>query len=280
MDGFSEGAPTTAVLALKPLRQAKSRLRIPDPLRHRLAWTMAVDTLTALTAVLDRTIVIGGQPDLAAALTAAGVAVDVLPEPPTGGMNTALRHGAEVAAMDGAATVLACVGDLPALRAGSVRAVLKAAQPFARSFLADHAGTGTTMLMARGVDLEPRFGPGSARAHRASGAVQIGDRAGEEMIDGAVHDVDTEADLEVARTIGLGRATAQLLDPRTARLADYLPITVADVGSAVTADGRRLGLDPAVCDLGGGDLHPGLRLHAVVSGSDVLSAWPSLPDLK
>ena len=44
--------PVAAVVALKAGEFAKSRLStLPDPLRRRLAWTMAVDTLSALHAV-------------------------------------------------------------------------------------------------------------------------------------------------------------------------------------------------------------------------------------
>ena len=50
MDTSDAVAPAAAVVALKPSEYAKSRLDLPAPLRQRLAWTMALDTLRALAA--------------------------------------------------------------------------------------------------------------------------------------------------------------------------------------------------------------------------------------
>lgn len=41
-----------AVVALKQSPYAKSRLDVPAPLRRRLAWTMALDTLSALASAV------------------------------------------------------------------------------------------------------------------------------------------------------------------------------------------------------------------------------------
>ena len=71
-----------AVVALKPTEFAKSRLgTVPDPLRRRIAWTMAVDTLTALVAAVDRVLVVSDQPSLEARLRRLGLSVAVTPEP-------------------------------------------------------------------------------------------------------------------------------------------------------------------------------------------------------
>jgi 2-phospho-L-lactate guanylyltransferase len=88
-----ERSRTAAVIALKPAEHAKSRLGLPDPLRRRLAWTMALDTLSALSRVMSRVLVVSDQPALEARLRRAGLAVDVIGESGHVGMNPALSHG-------------------------------------------------------------------------------------------------------------------------------------------------------------------------------------------
>ncbi|HYP43682.1 MAG TPA: 2-phospho-L-lactate guanylyltransferase [Propionibacteriaceae bacterium] len=205
-----------AVVALKPIDQAKSRLgTVPDPLRRQLAWTMAVDTLRALSEVVEEVLVVSPQGSLRTALLRDGLDIGVIPEPRPLGMNGALTYGADVLRSYGCDVVLACVADLPALRAQSVRRVLTAAAEWPRSFLADASGVGTTMLIAQGMQaggaLDPHFQGHSAVAHTASGAVSLTD----ELLGGAMpdarQDVDTEADLRAATALGPGRATAALL---------------------------------------------------------------------
>jgi 2-phospho-L-lactate guanylyltransferase len=71
--------------------------------------------------------------------------------------------------------------------------------------VADAHGTGTTLLTAAGTELAPRFGAGSADAHRAGGAVPlVGNWPG------LVRDVDTEDDLRAALQLGAGRQTTDL----------------------------------------------------------------------
>ena len=140
---------------------------VPDPLRRRSAWTMAVDTLRALTAVLP-VIVISNQPELAARLSREQISARVLAEPVVAGMNAALRHGEKAAAMAGFSSTLACVGDLPALRPDSIRAVLAAA--------INAGGHSSQMPPVRGrrcsspadTELEPHFQGRSAAGHRES----------------------------------------------------------------------------------------------------------------
>jgi 2-phospho-L-lactate guanylyltransferase len=125
--------------------------------------------------------------------------------------------------------VLACVGDLPALRAESVRAVIAAANDHgspvaARHFLADASGHGTTMLLAAGTWLDPRFGDGSAAAHRASGAIELSDAKLDQPVPDARADVDVVADLDAVVRLGVGQASNDVLgsEPicrRTGRLA-------------------------------------------------------------
>src|SRR5829696_810812 len=262
------------LVALKRSDVAKSRLAsVPAPLRRRLAWTMAVDTLRALTAVLP-VIVISNQPALAARLNREQISARVLAEPVTAGMNTALRHGEKAAAAAGSSATLACVGDLPALRPASVRAVLAAAVKPGRAFVADASGTGTTMLIAAGTELDPQFQGRSAAGHRESGAVALSAAELGGPLADARRDVDSEVDLYDAYFLGMGSATAKLFDQR-GQPGRY-ELSMMDERSdemqyAVTADGDRL-IMPADA-LSERSTSPGQRLHAVVNDNWVLSVW-------
>jgi 2-phospho-L-lactate/phosphoenolpyruvate guanylyltransferase len=91
------------------------------------------------------------------------------------------------------------------LRPDELAAALAAAERAPRCFVADAHGTGTTLLTAMRTGLRPAFGPGSAAAHRAGGAVELtGDWPG------LVRDVDTEADLRAALRLGIGPRTRGL----------------------------------------------------------------------
>ncbi len=261
------------MVALKSLYRAKSRLAgIADPLRRRLAWTMAADTLEALVGVLDVVVVISDEPSLQGQLAAEGIAARVVPEVSAGGMNSALAHGEQVLHGDGVELVLACVADLPALHPSTVSAVIAAAAAHPRSFVADATGVGTTMLLARGVSLDPRFQGRSAAAHRASGAFALGPPeiggAGD-----ARRDVDTVVDLHAAAVLGLGSRTRPLLDPATGRLGTHQVITTAGPGQVITGTGIRLPLPDAALPSWFGTLRPGQRLHAALAGDRVLAAW-------
>jgi 2-phospho-L-lactate/phosphoenolpyruvate guanylyltransferase len=270
---------TAAVLALKPIEYAKSRLAVPDPLRRRLAWTMALDTLSALRHVLPHVLVVSDQPALEARLRQAGLAVEVISESGHVGMNSALGRGALILRTQGFSSVLACVGDLPALRPESVARILAASRSHPRSFVADASGIGTTMLVAHDVALAPQFQGRSAAAHHASGAVGLAAEAIGSPVADARRDVDTEADLAAAIGLGVGPATSALIDHERGRLGRYELITATKWRNsegdqlAVTPTGRRIVLPDDA--LRGGLRHAqlGQRLHAVEADGRVLSVW-------
>jgi len=279
MDTLETDHRTGAIVALKPGEHAKSRLELPAPLRQRLAWTMALDTLRALAEALPVVMVVSAEPALASRLARAGIRAEVVPEPPQPGMNAALAYGAGRLRAAGIARVLACVGDLPALRAASVRRVVEASRAFPRAFLPDASGVGTTMVIAHSTELEPHFQGRSAARHRATGAVALTD----EMLGGPLADarcdVDNEVDLGTVIDLGVGPHTAALLDRRTAQLGRYQQITATGWVDghghqvAVTAAGRRLALPRHVLADGLRQARSGQRLHAVTSADQVLSAW-------
>jgi 2-phospho-L-lactate guanylyltransferase len=210
--------PVDLVVPVKALRHAKSRLApaVADlddadrPRAHQaLALALVRDTLAAVAAAaVRRTVVVTAEPAALAGIAPSGVTMitDL-----GGGLNAAVSRGVEhlrSRAPAGPAIVAALQGDLPALRPAELddaldvaRRVLTGSTPAA--FVADHVGTGTTLLVGapdRGLD--PRFGPASAQAHRAAGAVPLAGRW-----PGLRTDVDTPADLAAARALGAGPTT-------------------------------------------------------------------------
>jgi 2-phospho-L-lactate/phosphoenolpyruvate guanylyltransferase len=196
----------TAVIPVKPLNGAKSRLRgaVPDGWHAQLALAMLRDTVVAVRAcpVVRDVLVVTDDPAAAQAVAALGGRA--VPDRPGAGLNAALRFGADVVAgLTRPRAALAA--DLPALRVDELAAALALAGR--RSFVADAEGTGTVLLAAPpGVPLDPRFGAGSAAAHAGSGAAAL---AGDWP--GLRQDVDTPADLRTVMKLGAGQCTSQLL---------------------------------------------------------------------
>jgi 2-phospho-L-lactate guanylyltransferase len=273
------GSPAAGLIALKPLEHAKSRLAVPNPLRRRLAWTMALDTLSALCRALPHVLVVSDQPALEARLRHAEIAAEVISESGHVGMNSALSRGARALHAQGFSSVLACVGDLPALRPESVLRILDVSRSHPRCFLADASGIGTTMLVAHDVELAPQFQGRSAAAHYASGAVNLSADAIGSPIADARRDVDNEADLAVAIGLGVGPATDSLIDHGRGRLGRYQLITATQWRNAegellaVTATGRRIALPAEALRDELRYIRLGQRLHAVEADGRVQSAW-------
>ena len=200
------------VIAVKRLRDAKSRLAplFESGARERVVLAMLVDTVAAARAVaaIEMITVVTPDPVVAAAVLDLGAAVVADPTPAghPDPLNNALL--AACAARSVATSNIAVLqGDLPALRAAELGAALESAKLYGRSFVADRQGTGTAALFAFGVPPDPRFGAGSARRHRDSGAVELlGDWPGLRC------DIDTPADLAEARLLGVGPATTAALE--------------------------------------------------------------------
>lgn len=202
------------VVALKSASIAKTRLDLPAPLRQQLTRSMALDTLTALSNIAAKLVVVTNDPGWDTTLNAAGLGVDRVPEPQQQGLNRALAAGDHVLRQASFERVLACVGDLPALRTASLMTIMHAVGHTGgqvRHFLADASGTGTTMLLATRSPLNPCFGGASAAAHRASGAVAVTDTKLDTPVPDARSDVDVVHDLWIASRLGLGNATAAMI---------------------------------------------------------------------
>ncbi|MGY4720886.1 2-phospho-L-lactate guanylyltransferase [Naumannella huperziae] len=206
MPSATDNHPFGAVVALKALGRAKTRIGGDPRLRERLAMAMLLDTVGALQRVAERIVVVG----VGLAPVTAEVPVEVV-EDPGQDLNAALIVGADRLLRQGSGNVLACVADLPALRPSSVAAFVGAAPDRSRTFLRDAAGTGSTMLFGRalrtGNDLQPGFEGASALRHLRSGALDPGGAWPDARLD-----VDTIADLRRAAELGLGPATRPLLE--------------------------------------------------------------------
>jgi 2-phospho-L-lactate guanylyltransferase len=200
----------SVVVPAKRLAVAKTRLRpltttLPGTAHDELVLALLADTVAAARACPAVGAVVVVTDDPAAADIARGIGARTVGDEPDRGLNPALEHGARAA---GGPLVAALSSDLPALRPDELARALDAAAATApRCFVPDAHGTGTTLLTAAGTELGPRFGSGSAEAHRASGARPLTG-----SWPGLVQDVDTEADLRAAEALGVGSHTAALLD--------------------------------------------------------------------
>lgn len=201
------------LLPIKPLARAKTRLRgaagNSSNAHIELVLALARDTLIAAagSAVVRRAVVICSDEVMRRALTADGV--EMIADEPAGGLNSALRYGEALLREGHPVTAVAALpADLPALRPEELeRAVGNGLATGGRVFCTDQAGNGTTLLLAPpGCALEPRFGPGSAAGHRASGARELTGHW-----PGLRCDVDTAADLALARALGVGQYTRAAL---------------------------------------------------------------------
>jgi 2-phospho-L-lactate guanylyltransferase len=233
-------SPWTLVVPVKPLDAAKTRLRgaLPSVPHERLALALALDTVAAARECAD-VWVVSDDPTVHQEATALGARV--LPDAPRSGLNAAVSFGAAHASRK--SWVAALAADLPALRPAELAEALAAAaaEP-GRSYVADASGTGTTLLAAPpGGRLDPRFGPGSAAAHAASGA---------RALDGAWptlrRDVDTHADLVEAARLGLGSHTSALVSPRwSTRGAPTTPDVLGARGRVADMQGTVASYDAA-----------------------------------
>lgn len=203
------------VVPVKDLAHAKTRLAAasaaltgadPRAAHADLALALAADTLAAvLASAVGRLVVVTSEPRLGAGAAPPVVGNDPRVElvaDPGGGLDAAIRAGTEHVGRRPVGVLLA---DLPALRPAELDEALAAGREALRTapaaFVADHTGEGTSLLVA-GPGFVPRFGPRSAAAHAAAGAVALrGDWPG------LRHDVDVPADLDEVRALGVGPAT-------------------------------------------------------------------------
>lgn len=198
-----------AVVPVKPPAVGKSRLGLTDDRRRDLAAAFALDTVAACLATpsVAEVLAVTDDATFARDLTAIGCAV--LPDGPSGDLNTSLVLAAAEARRRWPDLRAAAVcADLPALRPADLEEALALAAPHESAFVADAAGVGTTMFTATAEAFLPRFGPGSRGVHVAQGSVEL---PGE--LASLRQDVDDLVDLARAAALGLGPHTALLEMP-------------------------------------------------------------------
>lgn len=264
-------ADWSLVIPVKPLAAAKSRLRgaVPAVRHERLVLALVLDTIVAARECAEVYLV---TDDPAVAREAAALGARVLPDDPRAGLNAALRYGA--AQIPPGYWVGALSADLPALRPAELRSALQAVRT--RSFVADAAGTGTTLLAAPpGDQLDPRFGPGSAGAHTASGARPL---AGDWP--SLRRDVDTAADLTAAARLGLGpRTLVEYVGAMQGTVASYDADTRS--GTMLLDDGTEVAFPSTAFDASGLRLlrlGQRLRIERDGSGAVVKVTLPTFHD--
>lgn len=201
------------VVPVKPPTIGKSRLQGPsDRERRELAEAFALDTVTACLQTAAVAQVLVATDDAAFSTRFAALGCATVPDGDTNGLNAALRQAvAEAQRRWPHLTPVALCADLPALRSDDLASALASADGPGPFFVADAAGTGTTLYLASYDDFAPRFGVDSRRAHLASGASEI---AGDLVT--LRHDVDDLGDLREALRLGVGAETDRL----AATLAD------------------------------------------------------------
>ncbi len=196
--------PFVLLVPVKALDAAKRRLALDAATTRRLMRAFAEDALAAAarSPLVEVAMVVGAEPAVGERW-----GVPVLPDEGAGDLNRALVMAARrVRAQRPGVGVAAMCADLPCLaEADLTRALVVGAG--SRWFVADAAGSGTTLLVAApGTELGPHFGRGSAASHAASGATPVPDDLPTLRLD-----VDTTADLDRAVALGVGPHTASAL---------------------------------------------------------------------
>jgi 2-phospho-L-lactate guanylyltransferase len=210
MSGTRDDEPDIGlIIAVKRLTAAKTRLApvFSARTRENVVLAMLVDTLGAAARVGSLRSISVITPDEAAAAAAIELGAEVLADPTPEGHSDPLNNAitaAERAIAGSFSNIVVLQGDLPALQTQELSEAIAAARHHRRSFVADRLGTGTSALFTFGAGLDPQFGPDSSARHRRSGAIELTG-----AWPGLRCDVDTPADLAVARRLGVGAATAR-----------------------------------------------------------------------
>jgi 2-phospho-L-lactate guanylyltransferase len=199
--------PVTAVVPVKRLAAAKSRLVLPVDRRRALALAFAADTVAVVCAspLVSDVLVVTSDPDVADRLRRLPV---VLVPDEASDLDGAVRSGVGAAKARRPDTGIVVVpADLPCLRPADVTEVLARGRSAPGAYVPDRSTTGTTLVVyLPGQDAVTCYGPGSAARHSTLGIHAIEDAPVR-----ARHDVDTLEDLHVARTLGVGPRTGAVL---------------------------------------------------------------------
>lgn len=202
---MSETHKFTILVPVKSPTLGKSRLAtLPDEQRTALATAFALDTVDACLNATAAGAVLVVTDDFRFATVLRGRGCEVIPDGVAGNLNETLVQAAhEAVRRRPTYGIAALCADLPALRPEHLDEALRQVPEDAAAFVADAAGTGTTLFAAGSLDrFRPAFGEGSCAAHEASGALSL-----EGELATLRQDVDEAGDLGRAMTLGLGQHT-------------------------------------------------------------------------
>jgi len=195
-----------ALVPVKPPALGKSRLvGLTDDDRQALAAAFALDTVAACVAATTIHQVLVATDDAGFAKELTGLGAVAIPDGVAMDLNGTLRQSAAEAHRRWPELVpVALTADLPAVRAEDLDDALGVVAPGEAAYVADTDGLGTTLYTAGYDGFDPRFGPGSALAHDATGARPI-----TAPLPRLRRDVDELADLADALALGVGPRTAE-----------------------------------------------------------------------
>jgi 2-phospho-L-lactate guanylyltransferase len=195
-----------ALVPVKPPALGKSRLvGLADAERSALAAAFALDTVAACVAATTIAEVLVATDDAMFSVELAGLGAVTIPDGVAMDLNGTLRQSAAEARRRWPELVpVALTADLPAVRAEDLDDALGVVEDGEPAYVADADGRGTTLYTAPYDRFDPRFGPGSASAHDATGA-----RAITAALPRLRRDVDDLEDLDVALALGVGPRTAE-----------------------------------------------------------------------
>jgi 2-phospho-L-lactate guanylyltransferase len=266
------------VVPVKGGAAAKSRLHPPRGVaREDLALALASDCLTACSAGMPAGRLLVVTSDERAAEVARHVGAGVVPDPGRG-LNAAVDAGVgRVVSVAGPqAPVAVLLGDLPALRAGDLTTALGAAAAYHLAVVPDAAGVGTVLLTAlEARRLVARFGAGSAARHEAGGHHRL-----DLDLSRLRTDVDDDASLAAAVRLGVGAATAAVLDGAATLPGMQASVHTFDedsgAGSVLLDDGREVAFSGevfAASALRHVRLGQRLSIEVAGDGDDVSRLW-------
>jgi 2-phospho-L-lactate guanylyltransferase len=183
----------SAVIPMKPLAQAKTRMRLPRLTREAVALAMFKDTLSAVgqSTQVTQTFVVTRDPEISSIARRFGATI--VREHRLSSLNHALSLGRRRAAQERPFNGIAMIaGDLPGLEPAELDAVVDELDERTGPLLvADHHRAGTSMLLHTfGHFPAIAFGEGSLIAHERFGYQQV-----QHHVPSLRHDVDTLSDL-------------------------------------------------------------------------------------
>jgi 2-phospho-L-lactate guanylyltransferase len=195
-----------ALVPVKPPALGKSRLvGLTDDARRTLAAAFALDTVAACVSADAIAEVLVATDDASFSVELVALGAVTIPDGVAMDLNGTLRQSAAEARRRWPELVpVALTGDLPAVRPEDLDEALGEVAPGEPAYVADADGLGTTLYTAPHDAFDPRFGPGSALAHDATGA-----RAILAPLPRLRRDVDDLHDLDDALALGVGPRTAE-----------------------------------------------------------------------